>query len=123
MHCLVLCPLKQVKSVIFSHINEASILTDYDAEVSTSARRVFRAIRNSELTLLQLMCDFGDPLLYTNKEKRGVFSYTAIIDNEKVFDLLKSNLPFTEDRAYLNEKDIYGKNAKDYIDLRNWELY
>ena len=48
------------------------------------------------------MCDLGDPFLYMNKEKRGVFSYTAIIDNEKVFDLLKSNLPFTEDRAYLN---------------------
>ena len=66
------------------------------------------------------MCDFGDPLLYTNKEKRGVFSYCAILDNEKVFDLLKLNLPYGEDKVYLNEKDIYGKTARDYIDMRNW---
>lgn len=66
------------------------------------------------------MCDFGDPFLYTNAEKRGVFSYAAILENEKVFDLLRSNLPFREDKVYLNQKDIYGKTARDYIDMKNW---
>jgi hypothetical protein len=60
---------------------EAEILKEKDAIVSTSAKRVFRAIRNSEIALLQLMCDFGDPLLYLNSEKRTVFSYTALLGN------------------------------------------
>ena len=60
--------------------------------------------------------------MYTNKEKRGVFSYAALIENKEVFELLKDNLPHGEESAYLHEKDVYGKTGKDYIQMRNWEL-
>lgn len=55
-------------------------------------------------------------MLYINKENRGVFSYAAILDNEKVYELLKSNFQDSDDdKTYLNQRDIYGKTAKDYI--------
>lgn len=97
-------------------------MQEKDAIVSTSSKRVFRAIRNSEITLLQLMCDFGDPMLYVNTEKRTVLSYAALLGNLEVFELLRDNLPHAEDNSYLYEKDIYGKTGKDYIQINNWTI-
>jgi ankyrin repeat protein len=74
------------------------------------------------LTLLQLMCEFGDNFYYTNQEKRNVFSYAALLDNDKVYELLLGNLAFNDDKFYLYSRDIYGKTAKDYIDMKGWEL-
>ena len=68
------------------------------------------------------MCEFGDNLKYLNKEKRNVFSYATLLDNDKVYELLLGNLSYNEDKFYLYSKDIYGKTAKDYIDLKGWDL-
>lgn len=55
------------------------------AKVQASTRRIFRAIRNNEGGLLRLLIDFGDLLLYKNKEKRTIFSYVALINNFELF--------------------------------------
>ena len=51
-----------------------------------------------------------------------MISYTALLGNEKVFNLLLQNLTFNKKNVYLYEKDIYGKTAMDYIQLRGWEI-
>lgn len=51
-----------------------------------------------------------------------MFSYAALLDNDKVYELLLGNLPYNDDKFYLYSRDIYGKTAKDYIDIKGWEL-
>jgi hypothetical protein len=39
-----------------------------------------------------------------------------------VFELFRDNLDYQNEPVYLDKKDIYGKNGKDYVTVRGWEL-
>lgn len=93
----------------------------YNAKVVVSPSRFFRAIRNDEEDLLQLMYESGDAFTYVSEEGRNALAYCAITNNRKVFMFFKDNLDLSEE-IYLECQDVYGKKAEYYIKERGWKI-
>jgi hypothetical protein len=94
----------------------------WKATVEVSARRFFRAVRNCELELLQLMSESGDQFNYLTEEGRNALAYCAVTANKRAFLFFRDNLDLDERHPALKQEDIYGRKAEFYVKERGWRL-